>query len=210
MALEVTPLLENLWYTNGGCALIRREELNYLETKAKTDKYGSRGDEFNLDTWNMEEINLLKLGVAKYGCRWWILVAANFVKTRWSHQCATKYKAMCPEDYAAGNLLRKAALSRESRMAQDYRGMVFAFGNPYNPTRLATEYSPDKFPLRLNDPGVHEIFVQHKISTKNCEMCDTPFTDNEWKCVDHFHCEATKRAQQNTKKKKKFDSVKAG
>ena len=83
VAVEVTPMLENYWYTNDQCALIRQEELNYVESKAKTAKYGVRGDEFVYGTWTMEETNLLLAGVAKYGSSWWILVAANFVKTKY-------------------------------------------------------------------------------------------------------------------------------
>ena len=106
---------------------------------------------------------------------------------------------MCPVESAAQIILRKSATSRESRMAQQYRGVVFAFGHPYNPPKLETENLRESFPLRLSDPGVHDILVQHKISTKNCEMCDSPFTENgsgaeNDMCVDHFHCEVTKRA----------------
>ena len=212
VALEVTPRLEEVWYTHPRCALIRQEELYYVETKYKTDQYRVGGSaQVFYGRWTEKETNQLRLGVAKYGSRWWILVAANFVKTRNTKQCSDKYDILCPREKAEEVLPRKSALSRESRMSYDYRGMVFAFGHPYNPTRLATEYSPDKFPLRLNDPGVHDILVEHKILTKNCEICDVQFTETEKNenvmCVEHWHCEVTKRA---VKSQNPDATVKAG
>ena len=121
---------------------------------------------------------------------------------------------MCPVESAAQILLRKSATSRESRMAQQYRGVVFAFDHPYNPPKLETENLRESFPLRLSDPGVQAILEQHMIATKNCEMCDSPFSDNgppgteSNMCVDHFHCEVTKKAMKTYNKKDK--SVRAG